>query len=301
MQIATWNVNSIRTRLDHVQQWLESHPEVTVLCVQETKVVDADFPLTGFEARGYHVYIYGQKAYNGVALISRVPLQDVQLGFSAVLNYPDNETKLILRPPNSGHLDDQKRLQTALLPTDFGLVRLVNMYVPNGSAVDSDKYDYKLQWLEALKIYLERLRDIDGTKSDSQPLTLLCGDFNIAISDLDIHDPQGRANHIMATVTERQALQEILDLGFHDVFRKFTPDGGHFSWWDYRAGGFQRNRGWRIDYHFLSAPLYAKATSCTIDKTPRSLTQPSDHVPVIVGFNGLDSGFTAFSSYSQTN
>ncbi|MFN7717166.1 MAG: exodeoxyribonuclease III [Pseudanabaenaceae cyanobacterium] len=288
MQIATWNVNSIRTRLSQVQQWLGSHPEVTVLCVQETKVVDQDFPLSAFQAEGYHVYIYGQKAYNGVALISRVALEDVQLGFGAILTNQetdDPEVSLRLRAPNSGHLDDQKRIQTAVIASDFGLVRLVNMYVPNGSAVDSDKYHYKLQWLETLKVYLERLRLIDTARYEKPLLTLLCGDFNIAISDLDIHDPKGRENHIMATATERQALTQILELGFYDAFRKFEPNGGHFSWWDYRAGGFQRNRGWRIDYHFLSEALYTKATSCIIDKTPRTQEQPSDHVPVIVGFD----------------
>ncbi len=295
MQIATWNVNSIRTRLDHVQQWLNHHPDVTVLCVQETKVVDQDFPRCEFQAHGYHVYAYGQKAYNGVAFISRVPLQDVQLGFSAIINGtepnsvehlpPESHISLNLPAPNSGHIDDQKRIQTALIPSDFGLVRLVNMYVPNGSAVDSDKYNYKLQWLQILKAYLERLQIIDRQRSDQPPLTLLCGDFNVAISDLDIHDPKGRENHIMATETERQALATVLELGFYDVFRKFESEGGHFSWWDYRAGGFQRNRGWRIDYHFLNEPLYGKATSCNIDKTPRAQPQPSVHVPVIVGFD----------------
>ncbi len=260
MKIATWNVNSIRTRLDHVTQWLTDNP-VDVLCVQETKVVDADFPRSPFETLGYHSYVFGQKSYNGVALLSRQSLGSVSMGFSPVLNTSEAE-----------QFDEQKRVITGSL----GDICIVNLYVPNGSSVGSDKYDYKLQWLDTLRQYLSRLL------KDYANL-LVCGDFNVAPDDRDIHDPSGRENHIMASAAERDALKvAITDMGLADAFRKFTSEGGHFSWWDYRAAAFRRNMGWRIDHHYLSMTLYGRATSCTIDMTPRSLEKPSDHTPVIV-------------------
>jgi exodeoxyribonuclease III len=262
MQIATWNVNSVRTRLAQVTDWLKTHPEIDVLCLQETKVIDADFPRTAFTELGYHTYIYGQKSYNGVAMIARQPITDVQLGFTSIL-----EREL-------GDLDDQRRVITGV----FENVRIVNLYVPNGSAVDSDKYDYKLRWLAVLRQYLQILLDQDDEPSQ----ILICGDFNVAVEDIDIHDPAKRETQVMATDVERAALQAVLDLGFKDAFRKFTQDSGHFSWWDYRSGSLQRNRGWRIDYHFLTEALYDRAIACTIDIAPRQLTQPSDHTPVIV-------------------
>jgi exodeoxyribonuclease III len=245
-----------------VTDWLKTHPEIDVLCLQETKVVDADFPRTAFTELGYHTYIYGQKSYNGVALIARQPIMDVQMGFTSVL-----EREL-------GDLDDQRRVITGL----FENVRIVNLYVPNGSAVDSDKYDYKLRWLAVLRQYLQMLLDQDDEPSQ----ILICGDFNVAVEDIDIHDPAKRETQVMATDVERSALQAVLDLGFMDAFRKFTQDSGHFSWWDYRSGSLQRNRGWRIDYHFLTEALYDRAIACKIDTAPRKLTQPSDHTPVIV-------------------
>lgn len=259
MQIATWNVNSIRSRLTHGVDWLTANP-VDVLCLQETKVVDPDFPLAPFEAIGYTAAISGQKSYNGVALLSRTPLEAVTAGFAPVLG----EAAV-------GDLDDQKRVITGVLDG----VRIVNLYVPNGSALGSDKYAYKLRWLETLKAYLEALLA-------ENPAVLVCGDFNIALADIDIHDPEGKDTHIMASPVERQALQDVLALGFQDAFRKFTPEGGHFSWWDYRAASFRRNRGWRIDHHYLSPPLYERAQRCWIDVEPRQLEKPSDHTPVVV-------------------
>jgi exodeoxyribonuclease-3 len=261
MKIATWNVNSIRTRLDHVTQWLKDNP-IEVLCLQETKVVDEAFPREAFIELGYHVYVSGQKSYNGVALLSRSPLESVRMGFGAVL------PEAIV-----GDLDEQKRVITGVLDG----VRIVNLYVPNGSAVGSEKYLYKLQWLKVLREYLQVLLQ----KSNS---LLVCGDFNIALEDIDIHDPKGREKQVMATDIEREALRQVLELGLSDVFRKFTTEGGHFSWWDYRAASFRRNAGWRIDHHYVTPALYERSISCTIDKIPRTLTQPSDHVPVIVEF-----------------
>lgn len=263
MKIATWNVNSIRTRLAQVVNWLQENP-IDVLCLQETKVIDTDFPRSPFTDLGYHVYLSGQKAYNGVAILSRTPLMEVSTGFAPILE---------------GHsvplLDEQKRLITGMLESG---IRIINLYVPNGAAVGSEKYDYKLHWLKTLRQYLQAL-----LSNQSSPL-LLCGDFNIALEDRDIHNPQDRQNQIMASDAERQALRAILELGFADVFRKFTLEDGHFSWWDYRAASFQRNRGWRIDHHYLTPDLYEQAIACTIDIVPRKLPKPSDHAPVTVEF-----------------
>ena len=258
MKIATWNVNSIRTRLEQVLDWLRQN-SIDVLCLQETKVVDPDFPRSPFEQLGYHLYVSGQKSYNGVALISNKQMQDISTGFAPILSMAD--------------LDEQKRVITGIVDG----IRIVNLYVPNGSSVGSDKYQYKLRWLKVLREYLHLLLQ-EGSE------ICICGDFNIAPEDRDIHDPATLTGQIMASEPERQALQEILQLGFADAFRKFTTVGGHFSWWDYRSGAFRRNLGWRIDHHYLTPNLYKQAISCIIDPTPRSLPKPSDHTPVIVEF-----------------
>ncbi|OUL29755.1 exodeoxyribonuclease III [Nostoc sp. 106C] len=260
MKIATWNVNSIRTRLEQVIDWLNQNP-VDVLCLQETKVVDADFPRSPFEKLGYQVYFSGQKAYNGVAFISRKPLLDVSTGFTSIV------------PNLQPEWDEQKRVITGIIDN----VRIVNLYVPNGSAVGSEKYEFKLRWLTVLREYLQLLLK-------SQSAICMCGDFNIALEAKDIHDKVKADNHIMASESERQALRDILTLGFADAFRKFTQEGGNYSWWDYRAASFQRNLGWRIDHHYLTPVLYENAKSCIIDVAPRKLPQPSDHTPVIVEF-----------------
>lgn len=259
MKIATWNVNSIRSRLEHVTTWL-AETNVDVLCVQETKVMDDSFPSEPFTTLGYHPVISGQKSYNGVAILSRSPLTEVSRGFAAVLG------------DRVAEWDEQKRVITGVLAG----IRIVNLYVPNGSSVGSDKYVYKLRWLEVLRDYLEALLQ-PGTS------LLVCGDFNVALEDIDIHNPTGREKMVMATDLERQAVQKaILDLGLADIFRRFNTEAGQFSWWDYRTGAFRRNAGWRIDHIYLSADLYETAIDCTIDLAPRKLTQPSDHTPVIV-------------------
>ena len=261
MKIATWNVNSIRTRQQIVIDWLTQNP-VDVLCLQETKVQDPQFPRSPFEELGYHLYISGQKSYNGVAIFSLKPLSDVCVGFEPIVGDSGRE------------FDLQKRVISGVIDN----IRLVNLYVPNGSAIGSEKYEYKLNWFKVLQEYLSKL-------IKQQPTEIcVCGDFNIAPEDKDIYTTKARDKHIMSSPVEREALQSVLQLGFQDVFRKFTPDAGHYSWWDYRAAGFVRNRGWRIDHHYLTSKLYQQATQCWIDIEPRKLEKPSDHAPVIVEF-----------------
>ena len=260
MQIASWNVNSVRTRLDQVLAWLEQ-VQPDLLCLQETKVDDPLFPREAFEAEGWQVNIHGQKAYNGVALVSREPLEDVRCGFDAEL--PND--------PDAVQLSEQKRVISARLDG----VRVLNLYVPNGSSLKSDKYPYKLAWLSCLKRYLE------AQSQRGEPLCMV-GDFNIAPEARDIHDPDRLTGGIMASADERQALQAVLGERLHDVFRIFEPDAGHWSWWDYRTGAWDRDRGWRIDHIYLCDELLGLAKSCVIHKQVRGNAQPSDHAPVMV-------------------
>jgi exodeoxyribonuclease III len=260
MRIASWNVNSVRTRLDQVLTWLkQAQPDV--LCLQETKVADELFPHAAFEELGYSCAISGQKAYNGVALISRLPIEDEQIGFTALL--PND--------PEASALSDQKRVISALIDG----VRVLNLYVPNGSSLSSEKYPYKLQWLGCLKRYLER------QEAQADPLCMV-GDFNIGLEACDLHDPERLTGGIMASAPERQALQAALAGRLTDAFRVFEPASGHWSWWDYRSGAWDRDQGWRIDHIYLSEDLLSCATGCVIDKAPRGNTQPSDHAPVVV-------------------
>ena len=260
MIIATWNVNSIRTRLSQVKDWL-SAVKPDLLCLQETKVDDPLFPKAEIEEVGYKVCFHGQKAYNGVALISQQPLKDVRLGFAGEL-------------PNdldAQRFGDQKRVISALVND----IRVVNLYVPNGSALTSEKYIYKLQWLECLKRYL-----MAQLKRD-EPLCIL-GDFNIALEDRDIHSPERLTGGIMASPEERYALQNALGGRLEDVFRIFESDTEHWSWWDYRSGAWNRDKGWRIDHIYLCEELIKHAKSCEIHKKVRGNLQPSDHAPVVV-------------------
>jgi exodeoxyribonuclease-3 len=260
MRIATWNVNSVRTRLEQVLAWLAAErPEV--LCLQETKVADELFPLEPFRALGYEAAISGQKAYNGVAILSRLPIEDVRVGFAALL--PDD--------PEAPGLGEQKRLISAQIA---GL-RVLNLYVPNGSSLRSEKYAYKLEWLACLKRYL------DAQETQGEPLVMV-GDFNIALEARDIHDPARLNGGIMASEPERQALQAALGERLEDGFRLFEPESGHWSWWDYRTAGWETGRGWRIDHIYLDAELRDHALGCTIDAPMRGNPQPSDHAPVII-------------------
>jgi len=260
MRIATWNVNSVRTRLDQVRAWLQrENPEV--LCLQETKVADELFPVEAFRSLGYEAVISGQKAYNGVAILSRLPIEDVRVGFAALL--PDD--------PEAAGLGEQKRVISARID---GL-RVLNLYVPNGSSLRSEKYAYKLEWLACLKRYL------DAQEDEGDPLVVV-GDFNIALEARDIHDPGRLSGGIMASEPERQALREALADRLVDGFRMFEPDSGHWSWWDYRTAGWETGRGWRIDHIYLDAELRDQALGCTIDAPMRGNPQPSDHAPVII-------------------
>jgi exodeoxyribonuclease-3 len=260
MRIASWNVNSVRTRLEQVQAWLEQQqPEV--LCLQETKVADDLFPHAAFEALGYATAISGQKAYNGVAILSRLPLEDVQIGFEALL--PDDAAAL--------RLSEQKRVISARIDG----VRVLNLYVPNGSALKSEKYPYKLEWLACLQRYLA------AQEQQGDPLCMV-GDFNIGPEARDLPDPERQSGGIMASAPERQALKDCLGDRLSDAFRLFEPASGHWSWWDYRSGAWERDQGWRIDHIYLCEQLLSCATGCVIDRTPRANIQPSDHAPVVV-------------------
>ncbi len=263
MLIATWNVNSIRTRLAQVMDWLEE-VKPDVLCLQETKVEDALFPNSEFEQKGYNVCFHGQKSYNGVALISHHPIKDLRVGLVGELPH-----SLAAK-----QLSNQARVLSALINE----IRIVNLYVPNGSAVGSEKYIYKLEWLNCLKQYInaQALRD--------EPLCIL-GDFNIALEDKDIHTPQALSGGIMASEDERSALKSVLGNRLRDAFRIFESDTNHWSWWNYRSGAWNRDKGWRIDHIYLSEELANNSSSCEIHKQVRGNLQPSDHVPVLVDIN----------------
>ena len=254
MKIATWNVNSILARLPLVTRWLEA-AQPDVLCIQETKCTDDKFPSLELKAIGYECVVFGQQSYNGVAILSRSGAANVQRGFP----------------------DDEPASQTRLLAVDIAGVRIVNVYIPNGQMVGSEKYQFKLEWLKRLREFL------DASYDHSTPV-LLCGDFNVAPEERDVHDPRLWQNRILFSEPEKAALQNVKDWGFTDTFRLHTEEGGHYSWWDYRAGGFRRNLGLRIDHVWVSAPLAARSQTTVIDKGPRGWERPSDHAPVVAEF-----------------
>jgi exodeoxyribonuclease-3 len=250
MKLATWNVNSLKVRLPHLLEWLAANP-VDVVCLQETKQQDADFPHAELLAAGYYSAFSGQKTYNGVAILSRTPISDVQLGI------PD-------------FVDEQKRVIAATIEG----VRVVCVYIPNGQSLDSDKYQYKLKWLSALHAWL-------AGEIKKYPKLALLGDYNIAPEDRDLYDPVGWAGNVLVSVPEREAFQGLLQLGLRDSFRLFEQAEKSYSWWDYRMMAFRRNMGLRIDHILISEALVASCSSCVIDKAPRKLERPSDHTPVI--------------------
>ena len=258
MKIATWNVNSILARLPLVTRWLEA-AQPDVLCVQETKCTDDKFPTLELKAIGYDSVIFGQQTYNGVAIISRAGCATLQ---TAQRGYPFDD-------PSS---------QARLLSVDIAGVRIVNVYIPNGQMVGSEKYQFKLDWLKRLREFL------DASYDNSTPV-LLCGDFNVAPEERDVHDPRLWQNRILFSEPEKAALQHVKDWGFTDTFRLHTEEGGHYSWWDYRAGAFRRNLGLRIDHVWVSAPLAARSKATWIDKEPRQWERPSDHAPVVAEFD----------------
>lgn len=254
MKLVTWNVNSLKVRLPQVLQWLETNP-VDVLCLQETKLTDDKFPQAEIEAAGYQVAFSGQKTYNGVAILSRHAIENVQK------NNPLFE-------------DAQQRIIAATIQG----MRIVCAYVPNGQALDSEKYPYKLSWLASLQDWIRQ------EMSQHSSLALL-GDYNIAPEDRDVYDPAAWEGQNLVSPPERAALRALLDLGLQDSFRLFDQADKSFSWWDYRQLGFRLNKGVRIDHILLSAPLASRCVSCVIDKTPRKWEQPSDHAPVIATLN----------------
>ncbi len=254
LQVATWNVNSLKVRLPHLLDWLAQHA-TDVVCVQETKLTDDRFPVAELKAAGYRSAFAGQKTYNGVAILLRE---------SAVGEPADVQVNL----PNFS--DEQKRLVALTID---GL-RIVNGYFPNGQSVGSEKYDYKLRWLAALTDWLR------GQLAQHERL-LLAGDFNIAPEARDVHDPALWEGQVLFSEPEREAFRELLKLGLKDSFRLFDQPARSYTWWDYRNLAFRRKMGLRIDHILLSPPLAARCTACSIDVEPRRREQPSDHAPVI--------------------
>jgi exodeoxyribonuclease III len=252
--VATWNVNSLRVRLPQLTEWLGANP-LEVIALQETKLTDEAFPLREVEALGYHVVFSGQKTYNGVATLARSAPAD------PVTALP-------------GFADEQKRL----LATTIGGVRVVNVYVPNGQAVGSDKYTYKLAWLAALEGYLR-------SELAAHSELLLLGDFNVAPEDRDVHDPAAWADSVLVSPAERAALARVQALGLVDLFRAFDQPQQLYSWWDYRQGAYRRNHGLRIDLILASPRLAARCSACRIDREPRAWERPSDHAPCIASFD----------------
>jgi exodeoxyribonuclease-3 len=247
MKIASWNVNSLKIRLEHVQNWL-AESQTDVLCLQETKTEDANFPLQELQQAGYHVVYSGQKTYNGVAIISKCEAAEIQYGLP---NFEDAQKRLIAATING--------------------IRIVCVYIPNGESTESDKYQYKLAWLAALHEWLK-------AELVRYPKLALLGDYNIAPEDRDVHDPVAWAGKVLVSEPERAAFQGLQKLGLRDTFRLFEQPEKSYSWWDYRMMGFRRNHGMRIDHILISQVVNCTASS--IDKGPRKLERPSDHTPV---------------------
>ena len=250
IRLATWNVNSLKVRLAHLLDWL-ARTKPDALCLQETKTEDANFPLVELQGAGYQAVFCGQKAYNGVAILAYAMPTEVQHG---IPDFPDDPKRVIAATVND--------------------VRVVCLYAPNGQALGSDKYQYKLRWYEALAAWLEgELR--------RNPRLAVLGDLNVAPEDRDVHDPKRWAGQIHVSEPERAAMRKLVDIGLADAFRLFEQPEKEFSWWDYRLAAFQRNWGLRIDHIFLSPELAQRCVACTIDKSPRKLERPSDHAPVV--------------------
>jgi exodeoxyribonuclease-3 len=254
MLIATWNVNSILARMASVTRWLDL-VKPDVLCMQETKCTDDKFPTLIFQERGYQCQLFGQQSYNGVAILTREPCETVRRG------YPD----------------DDESAQSRLLTTTVGDINLITVYVPNGQLVGSEKYGFKLEWMK-------RLREFLDANYDRNTPVLLCGDFNVAPDERDVHDVRLWQGRILFSEPERAALERIKEWGFTDAFRLHTETGGNYSWWDYRAGAFRRNLGLRIDHIWISDPIVPRNIHTWIDMEPRTWEKPSDHAPVVAEF-----------------
>ncbi|MBV9576402.1 MAG: exodeoxyribonuclease III [Gammaproteobacteria bacterium] len=257
-KIATWNVNSLRVRLEHVSTWLAAM-QPDVLALQEIKLVDADFPLAAIQNMGYTAIYSGQKTYNGMALLVKTHNDQKKIS-SIVRDLPELS-------------DPQRRVLGALIDD----VYVLNLYVPNGDNITSEKYQYKLNWLTKLAAFLQN--DLQHSR------VIILGDFNIAPEEIDVHDPLSWEGKVLFSQPERQAFKDILQIGFVDCFRKMHPEEKAFSWWDYRLNAYQRNRGLRIDHVLASHAVMSACTKCYIDQTPRAWMRPSDHAPVIAEFN----------------
>ena len=253
MKIATWNVNSLKVRLPQVVAWLQAH-QPDALCLQETKLEDANFPLQDIEQAGYHAVFAGQKTYNGVAILSRAAAADP---VSAI----------------PGFDDPQKRVLAATI----GGVRVICLYVPNGQSVGSDKYQYKLAWLNAVTAWLK-------DELAAHPRMAVLGDFNIAPEDIDVHDPKAWTGQVLCSDAERAALRQLMAIGLRDGLRLVEPTAQLFTWWDYRMNAFKRKMGLRIDHILVSDALAARCRACAVDLEPRRHARPSDHAPVSAEF-----------------
>jgi exodeoxyribonuclease-3 len=253
MRVATWNVNSLKVRLPQVLDWLKSN-EPDVLCLQETKLEDAKFPVQELRAAGYHALYSGQKTYNGVAILSKDPASDAQTSIP-------------------GYDDPQKRVLAATING----VRVVCLYVPNGQSVESEKYRYKLDWLAQTRIWL-------AAELAAHDRLVVVGDFNIAPDDRDVHDPQAWAGQVLCSAPEREAFNSLLGCGFKDSFRLFDQPPASYTWWDYRMNAFKRKMGLRIEHVLLSSSLAQSCRACTVDSEPRKNERPSDHAPVTADF-----------------
>jgi exodeoxyribonuclease-3 len=251
MKLATWNVNSIKVRLPQLLEWLAA-AQPDVVCLQELKTEAAKFPRTELEGAGYACAVNGQKTYNGVAILARTPLADVTADIP-------------------GFADEQRRVIAAMVQD----VRVICVYCPNGQAVGSDKYEYKLRWFGALREYLQ-------AEIGKYPRLAVAGDFNVAPEDRDVHDPKVWEGQVHVSAPERAAWRALLELGLRDSFRLFEQPEKTFSWWDYRMMGFRRNAGLRIDHILLSAALAERCAAATVDREPRRLERPSDHAPALV-------------------
>ena len=255
MQLATWNVNSLAVRLPQLLDWLQANP-VDALVLQETKLTDDKFPRAEIEAAGYAVQFHGQKTYNGVALLSRAGAIDV------VKNIP-------------GFDDEQARVIAGTVDGPLGPVRCIGAYFPNGQSPDSDKFAYKMRWLDALREWV-------AAELAVHPQLVLMGDYNIAPEDRDVYDPVGWFGQIHCTPEERAHFQRLVGLGLADSFRLFEQPPKSWSWWDYRNLAFRKNQGLRIDHILVSEALRGRVTACSIDKLPRKNERPSDHAPVVL-------------------
>ena len=255
MKLASWNVNSLKVRLPQLLEWLGRHgPDV--VCLQETKVEDDKFPVLEFEAAGYRCAWSGQRTYNGVAILSRLALSDVTNGMPAFA-------------------DDQKRLIAASVGAGAEALRVVCVYVPNGQAVGTEKYEYKLKWLSACRSWL-------GIEMGRTTQIAVLGDYNVAPEDADVHDPKVWEGQVLCSAPEREAFRSLLALGLKDAFRLFSQGEKSFTWWDYRMNAFRRNLGLRIDHVLLGSELASRCRGCNIDVEPRRAERPSDHAPIIV-------------------